>query len=76
MERSPYVIRKKDWLGKNIDYDNFAGYQCVDLFKLFCHAVLGLRYAKTGNANELWDNRYNTFTKARTRIIGNKDLKQ
>lgn len=76
MERSPYVIRKKDWIGKRVDYDKFAGFQCVDLFKLYCHAVLGLRYTKTGNANELRDNKYNTFSRAWWRIEGMNDLKQ
>lgn len=40
--------------GKKVDYDKVAGYQCVDLAKLYMNKVLGIKPYAIGNAEAYW----------------------
>ena len=75
MER-PYVDYKNSVLWKRIDYDWAYWYQCVDLFKDYCDKVLGEKFWKTGNANEIRINKYNIFWNNRAREIWTQNLMQ
>lgn len=73
----------KDWITKliwkRVDMDNFpkyGKYQCVDLFKHYIFYVLGIRVAKTGNAKEIWINKYRIFDKSRIKMTNCNDLMQ
>jgi len=35
-----YQQFKDKWLGKGIDWDNHFGFQCVDVYRQYCHEVL------------------------------------
>lgn len=75
----PYVEYKNKMLGKRIDTDNYpryGRYQCVDLIKDYCNTVLGMKLTKTGNANEIWSNKYGIFWKQRDHAIWTKNLMQ
>lgn len=76
MERSPYYNFKNKWLGKRVDYDKFAGYQCVDLAKQYMDEVLTIKPGQTGNANQMRANTYKCFDANRTQIKGTTDLMQ
>lgn len=45
------------YLGKKIDYDGYAGVQCVDLAKLYLEECFGLKCGEMGNAKEWWYDR-------------------
>lgn len=75
----PYKDRKDSVIGTRIDVDNFpewGKYQCVDLFKHYCKELLGIPYAKTGNANEIRENKFWFFDSTWTKIPGTDDLMQ
>lgn len=63
-------------VGKRVDFDKWAWYQCVDLFKDYCQKVLGITFWKTWNANQIRVNLYKIFDKKRTQIKGTKDIMQ
>ena len=46
---------------KKIDYDNYAGVQCVDLIKLFIDKVIGVKPESIGNAIDYYTKFYNTY---------------
>jgi hypothetical protein len=52
-----YQTFKNQWLGKRIDFDRVAGYQCVDLIKQYLASEFGLTPGSWGNAIDYW---YNT----------------
>lgn len=47
----------KKYLGKKVDYDNFAGVQCVDFAKLYLDECFGIKCGTMGDAKEWWFNR-------------------
>lgn len=72
----PYTDYKNKMIGKRINYDHWLGYQCVDLFKDYCNRVIWKSYWKTGNAKQIWTNKYKIFDKMWTYVQGTKDLMQ
>jgi hypothetical protein len=72
----PYVDRKNKRLGKRIDFDKWAGYQCVDLFKLYMKEVLGTTIGHSWSAKQIWSNKYHCFDAQWKQIKGTKDLIQ
>lgn len=72
----PYVDFKNKWVGKKVDYDKWAGYQCVDLFKQYMDEVLGIKLGKSWSAKQIRKNSYKIFNKTRTQHPGTKDLMQ
>jgi len=76
MDRSQYYYFEKEWVWKRIDYDKAFWYQCVDLIKQYMYEVLWISPGKTGNANEMWTNKYGCFDKMWTQITWTKDLMQ
>ncbi len=51
-----------NWEGKHVDWDGKFGYQCVDLFRLYCDQVLGIAQPGPLGANgaiKFWYN-YNS----------------
>lgn len=72
----PYNDFKNKWYWRRVDFDWKFWYQCIDLFKQYYKEIFGIVLAKVGNANELRSNKYNTFGKWWTRIVGTKDLMQ
>lgn len=57
----PYVKWKESILWSRIDFDWSFGYQCVDLIKDYFDKVLKMKVWKTGNAKEIWVNKYKIF---------------
>ena len=47
----------KEYLGKKIDYDGYAGVQCVDFAKLYLDKCFGIKCGSMGDAKEWWYNR-------------------
>ena len=47
----------KNYLNKKIDYDGYAGVQCVDLIKLYIDKVLGIKPQSIGNAIDYYKKR-------------------
>lgn len=47
----------KENLGKKIDFDNYAGVQCVDLIKSYIYNVLGIEPQAIGNAIDYYKKR-------------------
>jgi len=43
----PYVDFKNKRVGKKVDYDHGAGFQCIDLFKQYMDEVLGIKIGKS-----------------------------
>lgn len=48
----------KKYNGKSIDYDGYAGVQCVDFAKLYLEKCFGIKCGSMGNAKDWWENRY------------------
>lgn len=72
----PYVDRKKKRLGKRINIDWGAGYQCVDLFKLYMKEVLGTTVGHSWSAKQIWSNKYRCFDAQWKQIKWTSDLIQ
>ena len=47
---------KAKWLGKRVDYDGVAAFQCVDLIKQYVDEVFGIKAGGWGNAITYWTN--------------------
>nr|DAH16262.1 MAG TPA: Endolysin [Caudoviricetes sp.] len=47
---------KNEVLGKSLDYDGVAGYQCVDLAKVYLDWMFGIKPGAWGNAKDYWNN--------------------
>jgi len=47
----------KKYLGKKIDFDGYAGVQCVDLAKLYLQECFGIKCGTMGNAKDWWYDR-------------------
>lgn len=47
---------KNEVLGKSLDYDGVAGYQCVDLAKVYLDWMFGIKPDAWGNAKDYWNN--------------------
>lgn len=47
----------KKYIGKKIDYDGYAGVQCVDFAKLYLKECFGIECGAMGNAKDWWYNR-------------------
>lgn len=47
---------KKNVIGKSLDYDGIAGYQCVDLVKVYLDWCFGIKPGAWGNAVDYWNN--------------------
>lgn len=60
MDSRPYVTYKDSVLGKAVGKEIY-GYQCVWLFKDYCNNVLDMNIKKSGNAKEIWTNKYRIF---------------
>ena len=46
---------KNEVMGKSLDYDGVAGYQCVDLAKLYLDWMFGIKPGAWGNAKDYWN---------------------
>lgn len=46
---------KNEVLGKSLDYDGVAGYQCVDLAKVYLDWMFGIKPGAWGNAKDYWN---------------------
>lgn len=46
---------KNEVLGKSLDYDGVAGYQCVDLAKVYLDWMFGIKPSAWGNAKDYWN---------------------
>ena len=51
-----YQDFKNQWLGKRLDYDNVAGYQCVDIIKQWLDSGFSIKPGAWGNAIDYWRN--------------------
>lgn len=61
-----YIEFRDKYLGKGIDYDGKYGYQCVDVYRMYCKEVLGVPQSPpVVGAKDIWDN---YLTKYFTRI--------
>lgn len=61
--------------GKTKDYDGAFGGECIDVIKFLLDLVYwGKRIGRIGNANELWEDKYNILSKDFRRIVGSDDL--
>ena len=47
---------KNEVIGKSIDYDGVAGFQCVDLAKVYLDWVFGIKPGAWGHAKDYWNN--------------------
>lgn len=47
---------KNEVMGKSLDYDGVAGYQCVDLAKVYLDWMFGIKPGAWGNAKDYWNN--------------------
>ena len=47
----------KKYIGKSVDYDGYAGVQCVDLAKLYLDKCFNLKCGEMGNAKNWWYDR-------------------
>lgn len=50
-----YCNFKATWLGKVIDYDGMYGYQCVDLYRLYCKHLGFPQSPNVRAAVDIWD---------------------
>lgn len=71
-----YTNFKDKWINKRVDFDWAFWYQCVDLFKQYVKECIGIILWKTGNANEIRQNKYHCFDSKWSKIPGTKDLMQ
>ena len=46
---------KNEVMGKSLDYDGVAGYQCVDLVKVYLDWMFGIKPGAWGNAKDYWN---------------------
>lgn len=46
---------RNDVMGKSLDYDGVAGYQCVDLAKVYLDWMFGIKPGAWGNAKDYWN---------------------
>lgn len=77
MSSRPYTDFRNKLLGKRVDYDNFAGYQCVDLIKVYLDSCLGMgTIGRIGNASDIRENRYSYFNNTWEKIPGTNNLMQ
>lgn len=77
MSIRPYTDFRNKLLGKRVDYDNFAGFQCVDLIKIYLDSCLGMgTIGRIGNASDIRENRYSYFTDKWEKIPGTNNLMQ
>lgn len=77
MSSRPYTDFRNKLLGKRVDYDNFAGYQCVDLIKIYLDSCLGMgTIGRIGNASDIRENRYSYFNEKWEKIPGTDNLMQ
>lgn len=54
MMNRPYVDWSNKWLWKRVNYDAYAGYQCVDLIKQYIDECLKMwKVWRLGNAKDL-----------------------
>lgn len=45
------------YLGKKVDYDGYAGVQCVDFAKIYLQECFGIKCGAMGNAKDWWYDR-------------------
>lgn len=77
MSSRPYTDFRNKLLGKRVDYDNFAGYQCVDLIKVYLDSCLGMgTIGRIGNASDIRENHYSYFSDKWEKIPGTNNLMQ
>lgn len=46
---------RNEVMGKSLDYDGVAGYQCVDLAKVYLDWMFGIKPGAWGNAKDYWN---------------------
>jgi CHAP domain-containing protein len=50
-----YKYFQNKWLGRRVDYDGVARFQCVDLIKQYLNECYGLKPGAWGNAIDYWN---------------------
>ncbi len=63
----------KKWYGKKIDFDHYAGVQCVDLIKQYINDVFKVKPQSIGNAKAYWQKRNGNYLKSMFVPVVNKN---